>query len=382
MVQVMQNVVVLSDPPRWTPRPTFACIRHPQSPPNFHGSGVLNLMLKRVRVTTTVAGLACLAATAGAQAVITNNTIRMGVGQFGDLNTGNAPQIKGINVVGLRLITAAGDYESTADGCTCEGWGVGVRSGGVVGAWGGSNSDVGGVTNLTLVSFAFTASTATSTVSLTAGANLTITHLYRPSIVPNMYEVQVTITNTGASAISDVVYRRVMDWDISPSQMNENVRLSGWGATNLIGSGSNGFLAAKPLSLTGNRTGCIIGGVCNANFETTTSDDRGSFFDFSFGALGAGASRSFQTFYGAAPTYDGLLTALGAVGAEVYTAAGVLAELQELHQQTATARPVRPSSVTASKVWAVPRLRNCRQQSRRRSRPRTCLWAPDCSPWA
>ena len=278
-------------------------------------------MLKRMRITATVAALACLATTAGAQAVINNGTIRMGIGQFGDLNTGSAPQISGTSTVGLRLITAAGDYESTADGCTCEGWGLGVRSGGVVGNWGGSNSAVGGVTNLTAISFTSTASTATSTVRLTGGANLTITHLYRPSAVANMYEVQITITNTGAAAIGDVVYRRVMDWDISPSQFSENVRISGWGATNLIGSGSNGFLEARPLSLTGSVAGCTIGGACNANFETTTGADRGSFFDFSFGALGAGESKEFKTFYGAAPTYSALLTALGAVGAEVYTAA-------------------------------------------------------------
>lgn len=278
-------------------------------------------MLKRMRITATVAALACLATTAGAQAVITNGTIRMGIGQYGDLNVGSVPQIKGTNRVGLRLITAAGDYESTADGCTCEGWGLGVRSGGVVVAWGGSNSSVGGVTNLDPISFTSAASTATSTVRLTAGANLTITHLYRPSAVANMYEVQITITNTGAAAIGDVVYRRVMDWDISPTQFSENVRISGWGAANLIGSGSNGFLEAKPLSLFGHvAAGCTVGGACNANFETNFGADRGSFFDFSFGALGAGESKAFKTFYGAAPTYSALLTALGAVGVEVYTA--------------------------------------------------------------
>jgi len=275
-------------------------------------------MLNRFRITAAAAALACLSGTASAQAVITNGTLRMGINQFGDLNTGSVAQVTGTRTVGLRLITPAGDYESTADGCTCEGWGVGVRTAGVVGAWGGSNSSVGGVTNLTSVSFTSTASTATSTVRLTAGAALTVQHLYRPSSIPNMYEVQVTITNTGATSIGDVVYRRVMDWDISPTQFNENVRISGWGATNLIGSGSNGFLSARPLDVAG---GCIIGGACNANFETTVGADRGSFFDFSFGVLGAGESKVFQTFYGAAPTYSALLTALGAVGAEVYTAA-------------------------------------------------------------
>ncbi len=275
-------------------------------------------MLLRTRLTLAVVALAGLAATSGAQAVITNGTIRMGIRALGDLNTGSLPQITGGSVVGLRLITAAGDYESTADGCTCEGWGVGTRSGGVVTSSGYANSAVG-TSNLTAVSFTSTASTATSVVRLTSGASIEVTHEYKPSSVPNLYEVNVTIKNTGATTIGDVVYRRVMDWDISPNQFNENVRISGWGAANLIGSGSNGFLSAQPLAVTS--ADCTIGGVCNGNFETTTGDDRGSFFDFSFGALNAGASRTFQTFYGAAPSLNQLLTALGAVGAEVYTAA-------------------------------------------------------------
>jgi PEP-CTERM motif len=275
-------------------------------------------MLKRFRWTSAAALLACMAGTAGAQgAVITNGTIRMGINALAQLNFGSAPQITGTTVVGLRLITAAGDYESTADGCECEGWGVGTRVGGVVTVSGYANDAVG-TANLTGESFTSTASTATSTVRLTAGASLRVTHTYKPSAVPNLYEVEVKITNFGATSISDVVYRRVMDWDISPTQFNENVRISGWPAANLIGSGSNGFLSAQPLDLAG---GCTIGGVCNGNFETTTGDDRGSFFDFSFGALGAGESRTFTTFYGAAPTLDGLLSALGSVGAEIYTAA-------------------------------------------------------------
>lgn len=277
-------------------------------------------MLNRLRWTSAAALLACMAGTAGAQAVISNGTIRMGVNALGNLNFGSVPQISGTSVVGLRLITAAGDYESTADGCECEGWGVGTRVGGVVTSSGYANDAVG-TSNLTGESFTSTASTATSTVRLTGGASLRVVHSYKPSAVPNLYEVEVTITNFGATDIADVVYRRVMDWDISPTQFNENVRISGWPAANLIGSGSNGFLNAKPLDLTGGVAGCTIGGVCNGNFETTTGDDRGSFFDFSFGALTAGSSRTFTTFYGAAPTLDGLLSSLGAVGAEIYTAA-------------------------------------------------------------
>lgn len=279
-------------------------------------------MAPRHRWALTAAVLVGVASLAHAQAVITNGTLRMGINRQGHLNFGNVPQITGTNTVGLRLITAAGDYESTADGCTCEGWGVGIRSGSGVGTnWGGANDD-DGITRLNVVSFTSTANSATSVVDVTglsAGYGIRVTHEYRPSpTTPNLYEVRVSIQNTGTINIPDLVYRRVMDWDISPSQFNENVRISGWPASNLVGSGSNGFLGSQPLDVSG---GCTIGGVCNGNFETTSGADRGSFFDFSFGALAVGGTRSFTTFYGAAPTLDGLLAALGAVGAEVYTAA-------------------------------------------------------------
>jgi type IV pilus assembly protein PilY1 len=264
--------------------------------------------------------------TAGAQAVIDNGTIRLGVNAEGHLNFGIVPQVTpgSTTTVGLRLITGRGDYESTADGCACEGWGVGVRTGaGPVTSWGGANVAVGGVTNLTVESFTPNASSATSVVRLTSGAPLTITHTYRPSAVtPYLYEVNVTIQNTGGTAIDDVLYRRVMDWDIAPTQFSEFVTLQGWNATNLIGSGNNGFLSAQPLEqFDGCLTGDPVGAVCNGNFTTSGVEDQGAFFDFSFGALGAGESRSFTTFYGAAPTQRELYQALSSVGAEVFSAA-------------------------------------------------------------
>ena len=276
-------------------------------------------MLNRTRLMTVAAAMACFAGTAGAQAVISNGTLRMGIDLLGQLNTGSVEQISGTSTVGLRLITSAGDYESTADGCVCEGWGVGVRTGGELTASGHANN-FSGIDNLTDVSFASTATTATSTVRLSSGADLQVTHAYKPSsTTPNLYEVTVTITNTGMMDFEDIVYRRVMDWDIAPTQFAENVRISGWGATNLIGSGDNGFLRARPLE--GGVTDCTIDALCNANFETVDGADRGSFFDFSFGMLKFGESFTFTTFYGAAPTLQGLLAALGSVGAEVYSAA-------------------------------------------------------------
>ena len=66
-------------------------------------------MYFRTRFGIAVAALVGMSAAAGAQAVITNGTIRMGIGALGDLNTGSVAQVTGTGTVGLRLITAAGD---------------------------------------------------------------------------------------------------------------------------------------------------------------------------------------------------------------------------------------------------------------------------------
>ena len=90
-----------------------------------------------------------LAGVAHGQAIITNGTIKLGVNALGALNVRGGITSAGApgsstNTVGLRLITAPGvEYESTADGCTCEGWGAGIASGVGAGATGYNNTASG-----------------------------------------------------------------------------------------------------------------------------------------------------------------------------------------------------------------------------------------------
>ncbi len=264
-----------------------------------------------------------------AQAIITNGTIKLGVNELGHLNLGGGVlSAQGTTTtVGLRLLTGTGEYESTADGCECEGWGVGVSGGTYDGATGYANESAGTAGLFTPI-FASTATTATSTVRIRSGATdvLEVTHEYRPSAVAALYEVIVTITNVGTetagTGASGIRYRRVMDWDIEPTAFNEFVTLAGWPAANLIGSSNDGFCSADPFT---DRTS---GGFCSAtnyagsldaNFDRLGSDDHGALFDFGFDALAPGASKTFTTFYGAAASRAAVLAALGAVGAEVYS---------------------------------------------------------------
>lgn len=257
---------------------------------------------------------ALLAAAAGgaqAQAIIQNSEVQLGVRAFGDLNVGGGTPATGSSttIVGLRSVRTNSD--STSPGCTCEGWGVALRS---TGQFGAANSSVDGVDNLALVSFSSTATTAVSVVNmLDARGNplLQVTHNYHPIAgTPYLYETTVTIKNLTGNAIAagDLVYRRVMDWDI-PSPGGESVTIQGVPAalgmangSNVARTDNNGFNSGNPLSFTSM-------GLQNTNFvnseagnlQGSSSSDQGALFDFEFAGLAADGTATFNTYYGVAP---------------------------------------------------------------------------------
>src|SRR5262245_46646006 len=168
-------------------------------------------------VTRTVAalglGMILASSTVYAQAIIDNGTVQLGVDRLGQLNIGGGtPSLQGNTVVGLRFLPTTA--EATADGCLCEGWGVAIASTGET----GFANNAAGIGGLASVSFTSTASTAVSTVATT---NLLVTHDFHPSASPNLYAVDVTITNSGGvvgdGSATDLRYRRLMDWDIEPT---------------------------------------------------------------------------------------------------------------------------------------------------------------------
>jgi type IV pilus assembly protein PilY1 len=247
---------------------------------------------------------------AHADAIITNGTVTMGVRNYGDLNVPGGPAAAGGGGTTVGLRSNATGSDSTAPGCTCEGWGVAIAS---LGRFGNANSAVGGVQNLTLVSFTSTASTATSVtrmMSAAGGALLEIRHEYSPlASTPNLYQVAVSITNlSGADlAAGDLRYRRVMDWDI-PVPGREINSIQGIPAalgiangTNLRYASNDGFESGNPLSSNNGRPSAGYPGD-NTNFTDNTGDN-GALFDFEFEALANGATRTFATFYGVAPSF-------------------------------------------------------------------------------
>lgn len=76
----------------------------------------------------------------------------------------------------------------------------------------------------------------------------------------------------------------------------------------------DGFTSSDPFA---SRSPLLTGGT--GDFTDLGPSDHGSNFDFGFGELKAGEAFSFDIFYGAAANETGALSALGLVGAELYS---------------------------------------------------------------
>lgn len=265
-------------------------------------------------VLVTLAALLTWSATSGAAtpAIISNGTVQLGINPTGDLNVPGPASAGGIDEVGIRYVPTNND--ATSPGCLCEGWGAADATSGVTGS---ANQDSGVTPNLVVDSFVSTATTATSVVTIDNSATppvgvLKVTHEYKPSATPNLYEVTVTIENLSGATV-DPRYRRVMDWDVEPTAFAEYSTIAGTAtAANVTFASDDGFASADPLA-----------GPSHIDFTGDAvdngPDDHGALFDFKFDPLAPGASVTFKTFYGAAGNEADAKAALGAVGAEVYS---------------------------------------------------------------
>lgn len=259
---------------------------------------------------------------AAAQAIISNGTVQLGVNRDGSLNVGGGPPSSGgVTVVGLRYLPT--NAESTAPGCTCEGWGLGDE---ISGIWGGANTAFYGAVgrNITLQPFSADSSTALSVV--TVGGIFRITHVYRPSPNQNLYQVDVTIENI-SGGVRKPVYRRAMDWDIEPTPFSEMVTIRTRGAEGTVPAAlryasTNGFADSNPFSRPPTYTTVydrVFGSSAVGDIVDLGPRDHGAVFDFDFAELAPGEKLTFKTFYGAAGNEEDALSALTTVGAELYT---------------------------------------------------------------
>jgi uncharacterized repeat protein (TIGR01451 family) len=272
--------------------------------------------------------------------VVSNGTVQLGVNKTGSLNYScvagepgcPAPTPEGTEPVGLRYVPL--NIDSTAPGCPCEGWGVADAASGLT----GFANEASGDGNLTPVSITRSPDGKTATVvvdvedpSIT-GRSLRVTHLYRPSALNSaLYEDVVSVHNTGTQPLADLLFRRVMDWDIEPTAFDEWVTNHGT-SPQLRFDSDQGFASSDPLTgpaYLESESKCGVGYTGHCEFAdlgaggeypaVTAPSDHGGLFDFGFGALPAGATKTITTYYGAAPSETAAIAALNAGGAQVYS---------------------------------------------------------------
>lgn len=266
---------------------------------------------------------------------ITNGVVKLGVVNYGNLNVPGGAYSAGTSAttdVGVRFLADGVEYEATAQGCSCEGWGASATADGG-GPFSGYANNVGGLVGVTLVDFASDGVEATSTVSI--DGKLKVTHHFFPSTKTDfLYEVDVTYENIGEVDLTDLRYRRTMDWDADPTPFSECVTIVTGVTEHPLSyekSMNNGFETSNPLgSFYGYGVDCGAG-QCLANCDSGNCDigpaDHGAAFQFLFKdddtgdliTLAPGDKHSFIIFYGGAPNKDEANGALAAVGAEVFS---------------------------------------------------------------
>ncbi|MCX6598052.1 MAG: PEP-CTERM sorting domain-containing protein [Acidobacteria bacterium] len=264
-------------------------------------------------------------------AVITTGQTSLGIHDSGELNF-YGPGPDGFQLYGVWR-TGVGD--ATSPGCPCEGWGAAVTNaaGERLAGFANQSSGSGGYTDGI---FGSTGNTATSRVRID-GTDVVVTQSYGPSLAPDLFMAQVTVKNNSLSeTFGDLVYRRAMDWDIPPHVFDEFVTHVGVVQNLESGGGkvryasNNGFASSDPRNGAGYVSGTpyvdINGNLINDGSVTVNTDfdkvgvaegggwDHGSVFDFAFGDLAPGDSKTFNIFYGSAANKASALAALQQVG--------------------------------------------------------------------
>lgn len=245
--------------------------------------------------------------------IIDNGIIGMGVREAGSLNVDGPIEshTSGTNIFGLRLLD--GQYDSIAPGSPAEGWGFADGANGPAG-W--SNRDQSD-TNVTVDSFIYDATSATSVVTISDEGNpyARVTHHFQPSAASNLlYEIDVTIEPLALSGINQARYRRNVDWDIEPTNFDEIVSTAVGDSPFLTNVSDDGFTSSNPQN-------ALESNNALGEFFSEGPDDIGAAFDFDFGAIPYGQTKQFKIFYGAAPTRSELTSALGLVDVETYSIA-------------------------------------------------------------
>ena len=240
----------------------------------------------------------------------TNGQARIGINDGGQLVTGEVGI--GFNFTGQGGLT--GFQDALSPGCACEAWGVSAN-----GAGGQIGQDTGNQ-NITVLAPGSAAGSFTSNTLLASVPGLSITHAFSvatETATGALFKANVTLTNSTATAMSDLRYARSMDWDVPPTPFSELVEHRGvTTTTSLLRATDDGFANANPITAV-SRAG--INAAPDTEGDQGGVGDHGSLFVFGFGSLAAGASYSFDIFYGAGADRLDALALLSTVSTELYS---------------------------------------------------------------
>jgi hypothetical protein len=188
--------------------------------------------------------------------IVNGTVIKLGVACYGHLDVpGGIPSYSArATRVGVRYIFKdKRESEATSQAGAYNDWGVSAKDVSTNISFYGTATASSGIQNLALFSFSSSATEATSVVIVTDGGNkLKVTHQYKPSpYTGNLYECVVTYENIGISALTDLRYRRSLDWDLEPTLFKDCVTIDVSSAS-LENANNGGILLPSPLApLTG-----------------------------------------------------------------------------------------------------------------------------------
>ena len=284
--------------------------------------------------------------------VVANRKIALGINPEGHLNAGTNLTTNGASgSMGIAYYWSkswsdsnnnygAGWADATSPGYPCEGWGVSAtdgygipKSGHAQVKFSSCNSNQG-VVNVQVKNFVVDTTSILSTVWIMDSKGnpmLEVNQRYGPSLeAPDqLFQGVVTISNISGGSLTDIRYRRTMDWDAPPNGLTEAFVTNNGVASSLtspvphvIYAGDNGFGNPDPLII---NDYWVNTNTKNVDYVRNGPSNHGASLSFAFGDLGCGESVSFMIYYGAASSLGsassgtGLLGALKAVGAEVYS---------------------------------------------------------------
>ena len=183
-----------------------------------------------------------------AQQTISNGTVTVGIGPNGEL-------FDNTSYIGIKRLSDG--YDPLAPGSPRDSWGLSANGSSVWAdqAYYGAN----GVISISNIG-------PSSAVVTTTGANgMNVTQAYSFAAA-NILKISETLTNTSTGPEA-VLFQRDVDWDVSPTEFNEN-SFAGQVSGNVIDSSYYGFESPNPTTAYGsscaagcNQTGDLGGGI-------------------------------------------------------------------------------------------------------------------------